>query len=97
MLIRSHLENITDITYNSCTRKLVSIGLDSSIKIWNSESLDLENEFAAQNDLPVKVSSSATDVAVAVGFKSGFVRVFDLQESKLILETLIYESPIVDI
>lgn len=41
--------------------------------------MDLENEFTTQNDLPTKIASSYLDCAVAVGFKSGFVRIFDLQ------------------
>jgi len=37
------------------------------------------------------------DCSVAVGFKSGFVRIFDLYEGKLTTETMIYESPVMDL
>eukprot|EP00347_Sterkiella_histriomuscorum_P023802 403333335 len=97
VLIRSHQENITDLCYNSQTKKLVTVGLDSYIKIWNAETMDLENEFTTQNDLPTKISSSHQDCCVSVGFKSGFLRIFDLQQGKLLAETMIYESPIMDI
>jgi hypothetical protein len=45
----------------------------------------------------MKVTSSYIDSCFAVGFKSGFVRIFDALEGKLVAETMIYDSPIMDI
>lgn len=59
--------------------------------------MEVENEFTAKNDIPLKVASSHTDCTFAVGFKSGFLRIFDMQSGKLIAETLIYESPVMDL
>jgi WD40 repeat protein len=56
----------------------VTISNDNSIKIWNAESMDVENEFTIQNDIPTKITSNPSDCMVAVGFKSGFLRIFDL-------------------
>ena len=59
--------------------------------------MDVENEFLITNDQPTKIASNPSDCMIAVGFKSGFLRVFDLQQNKLHFETMIYEDPIVDI
>lgn len=48
----------------------------------------------------MKLTSSQHDATVAVGFKSGFIRIFDLSfesSGKLIAETMIFESPVMDI
>ena len=76
--MRSHLENIVDLCINNQTQKLVSVGMDHCLKIWNAETMELQNEFVTQNDLALKVISSHTDPFVAVGFQSGFLRIFDL-------------------
>lgn len=41
VLMRSHQENILDIAHNKMSGKLVSVGLDSSIKIWSAETMDV--------------------------------------------------------
>lgn len=40
--------------------------------------MDVENEFTISNDTPSRIVSSPYDCMIAVGFKSGFIRVFDL-------------------
>jgi WD40 repeat protein len=47
--------------------------------------------------MPTKVASNPSDSMVAVGFKSGFIRVFDLLSNKLTFETLIFDSPVMDL
>lgn len=59
--------------------------------------MDVQDEFTVANDIPIKVASNNGDCMIAVGFKSGFVRVFDLEQNKLFTETMIFESPIMDV
>lgn len=59
--------------------------------------MDVEEEFTTENDTPTRIATNQADSMVAIGFKSGFVRVFDLQQNKLHFETMIFESPIMDI
>lgn len=44
-IMRSHEEDITGLTYNKFTNRVASISNDNSIKLWNAESMEVENEF----------------------------------------------------
>jgi len=98
VLMRSHLDNIVGIAHNTISGCLVSIGQDSSVKVWQAEDMDQVHEFnTSPNDPPITISASFTDPVVAVGFKSGFLRIFNLLDRKVVYETLIFESPIMNI
>ena len=98
VLMRSHQDNIIDITHNSMTGNLMSIGRDSSVKVWHADTMEQIHEFnTSERDPPTSVGTSQNDVTAAVGFKSGFLRVFNLQERKMVHETMIFESPVMDI
>jgi WD40 repeat protein len=98
--MRSHQEDIVEVCHNKLAQALVSIGKDSSIKVWNCESLDQIHEFnTAPTDPPTKICSAYHDDTIAVGFKSGFLRVFNLsgEEKKIIYEIMIFDVPVMDI
>lgn len=98
VLMRSHQDDIVDIAVNTLSGCLVSIGKDSSIKVWLAETMEQVHEFnTSAHDPPTKVASSDKTAYVAVGFKSGFLRVFDMSERKMIHETMIFDSTIMDI
>ena len=59
--------------------------------------MDVDHEFTTANDLPIHLATSPVDSTVAVGYRSGFLRIFDLSEGKLVAETMIYESPVQDL
>ena len=56
----------------------MSVGLDQRIYIWNSETMEVVTEFTTSNDVALKLTTSAVDPTVAIGFKSGFIRIFYL-------------------
>lgn len=101
VVVRSHLDNVTDLCFNQASGgKLVSVSLDQKIYIWNAESMEVQTEFTTQNDSATKLATSSIDPTVAVGFKSGFIRIFDLSletTGKLIAETMIFDSPVTDL
>lgn len=98
VLIRSHKDDIVDMCHNQTSGTLVTIGRDSSIKMWDAESMEQVHEFnTSEVDPPTSIASSKKDKIVAVGFKSGFLRVFDIAERKMVHETMIFQSPIMDI
>ena len=43
------------------------------------------------------MDSKHTDTLVAIGFKSGFLRILDLDQMKIVHETLLFQSPVMDI
>jgi len=79
VVMRSHQADLVEVCHNRLASAIVSIGADSSIKVWSSESLDQIHEFnTSANDPPTKLASATHDDTVAVGFKSGFLRLFNL-------------------
>jgi len=48
----------------------------------------------SEHDPPTTVSSSRHSPLVAVGFKSGFFRVFDMNEKKMLHENMVFESAV---
>lgn len=91
---RTHQENIDDITYLPAHRMLASCsGKEFSVKTWDDSNNQLF-EFITDNDEPLVLDSMPNQPIIAVGYKSGYVRVFDCLKNTTILETLIYHSPV---
>ena len=92
VLMRSHQGDIIDMTANAFAGCLVTIGKDSSIKVWLAETMEQVHEFnTSEQDPPTTVASSRKDALVAVGFKSGFLRVFDMKERKMVHESMVFD------
>ena len=51
----------------------------------------------ADVDPPTSIASSLKTPIIAVGFKSGFLRMFDIGERKMVHETMIFQSSVMDI
>jgi WD40 repeat protein len=51
----------------------------------------------SEHDPPSTVASSYSNAFVAVGFKSGFFRVFEMTDRKMIHENMVYESTVMAI
>jgi WD40 repeat protein len=61
-MVDSHTAEISDVGYNDLTSKLLTAGKDSSIKIWEAESMTLVHEFnTSEQDPPTRVVSSKVD------------------------------------
>lgn len=100
VIIRSHLDTVQDLCFNKPSGKVVSVGLDQKIYLWNAETMEVNTEFTTSNDVALKIATSLEDSTVAIGFKSGFIRIFDLSfenSGKLIAETMIFEAPVMDL
>ena len=100
VVMRSHQSDLVEVCHNRLASAIVSIGTDSSIKVWSAESLDQIHEFnTSTNDPPTKLTSATHSDTVAVGFKSGFLRLFSLcgDQRQMYHETMIFESPVMDI
>ena len=57
VVLRSHMDNVTDLDYNQMTGKLITVGEDYCVKVWHGENMEQINEFVSENDLPIKVVS----------------------------------------
>lgn len=57
VVLRSHMDNVTDLAYNQMTGKLITVGEDYCVKVWHGENMEQINEFVSENDLPIRVVS----------------------------------------
>ena len=64
------------------------------IKIWDEATKNQTFEFSSELDKPLLLAAQSSVPLFAVGYESGFVRVFDALSNKQVMENLIYESPI---
>lgn len=102
VVLRSHQDNLIDISHNQMTGKLVTLGEDYCVKVWNADTMEQLNEFVSENDLPIRVvcqnqgfleegtTSEHTDSLAAIGFKSGFLRIIDLDNMAVVHETMLF-------
>lgn len=58
VVMRSHLDHVTDLAFNKMSGKLVTVSDDFSVKVWLAESMEQINEFISENDKPIKVAST---------------------------------------
>jgi len=82
-LIRSHTDSIVDFSISAPCNALVTGSKDGTIRVWSLTELSQISEFAISNDQLTCISCSPTDPFCTCGFSSGFIRVFDLQNSQL--------------
>ncbi|CAD5124295.1 DgyrCDS12585 [Dimorphilus gyrociliatus] len=89
-LCRGHASNIKDLS--KVGRQIVSIGEDRTIRIWD----DIQQlyDFTAPQDAPLKVSGSVREPYLAVGFKSGAVRILDIPRTCILHESRSSKKPI---
>lgn len=40
VVLRSHLDNVTDLAYNHMLGKLITVGEDYCVKVWHAESME---------------------------------------------------------
>ena len=45
VVMRSHMDNVTDLAVNQMTGKLVTVSDDYSVKVWDVDSMEQVNEF----------------------------------------------------
>lgn len=83
---RSHSAPINDGSVSSLYEELVTVTEDGYIKIWNLNTLKQHTEFFSGNDPPRCVASHPKRHLVAVGYRSGFVRVFDVDGPAVVAE-----------
>ena len=98
VLMRSHADEVIGVACNDVTGTLLTVGKDSSIKVWHAGTMEQIHEFnTSAHDPPTKVASSQVDDLAAVGFKSGFLRVFSMEKRTMVHETMIFQAAVCDI
>jgi WD40 repeat protein len=95
-LVRSHTDSIVDIAIDSSCRLIATCSLDSTVRVWNFETGRQLYDFSAPNERPTRLcflavpqpqSTNTTESSLfACGFTSGAIRLFNVDETKLLKE-----------
>jgi len=84
-LLRSHTDEILAADYNSLRNNVITVSNDHMIRIWEVEgSFQKIYEFVSPNDQAISVASHPSEPLFACGFESGSLRVFDIDNTKVI-------------
>lgn len=89
-LCRGHSSNIQDLC--KVGRQIVSVGEDRTIRIWDN--IQQLYDFTAPKDAPLKVAGSVREPYLAVGFKSGAVRILDIPRTCILHENKSSTKPV---
>lgn len=99
-VLRSHTGKISDLVLSGpadpdsslhvdhvdyCHELAATVSLDGNIRVWSTVTMEEMYEFSTKDDTPTCVCF-LSDTSVICGFKSGYLRVFDMNQVKLVLE-----------
>lgn len=87
-LVRSHSDSIIDAAIDSTCRFIATSSLDNTVRVWNFETCRQLYDFQAVDESPTRVSFCPvfTSNTFSCGFSSGKVRVFSVEQAKMITE-----------
>ena len=85
--IRSHTAVVTDVAMAPAAAEFATVSRDGTIRIWSLETHQQLVEFATgSEESATALAYHPTAPVVAVGFDSGYVRIFDIPSTSLLHE-----------
>jgi WD40 repeat protein len=93
-LVRSHTGSIVDISIDMTCRYIATCSTDSTIRVWGFDTCRQLYDFSTPNERPTRLSffngtelsNKKNSSVFACGFNSGKIRVFNVDEAKLVKE-----------
>ncbi len=80
-LVRTHNAKVIECVYQPYLKKLLTLSVDSSIKLWNIRTkLEQVYEFRSDENPITKVGSLHHKGSIICGFEDGQVKLFDLNK-----------------
>lgn len=97
-IVRSHTENVEQIVYHSYSNNMITLSSDLTIRLWNADKLEQSYEFSyATTDKCTCLAANPEGLFFAAGFKSGTLRIFDIENTKVVEEIKHHENAIIHI
>lgn len=97
-LFRSHSDTITSLKYQQDSNVLLSLSKDSTIRIWDANTLDQIYEFTyRKEDECLSIDFHPRERFFVGGFSSGMFRVFSIDKIEVVSEHKFHNQPIEDI
>ena len=70
---------------------------EGSVKMWDTTSRNEIYDFTVEGDHPQHLTMHTSEPLLRVAYKSGFLRVFNLESKLLLWESMIFESSIISL
>ena len=82
-VLRSHTDSILSMDFHLAKGNVITVSNDATIRLWdiNNNNYDQVVEFSSPIDQPLCVSAHPTLPIFSCGFKSGIMRVFDIEKT----------------
>ena len=94
-ILRSHVGAITfGAARNPAAEEFVTLGKDTTIRLWDVFTGTQKYEFNSPSDEPLCAAYHPTEYSLAVGFRSGALRVFDIESTATIIERKIQKGSV---
>ncbi|KAL5257469.1 hypothetical protein ACHWQZ_G012421 [Mnemiopsis leidyi] len=76
-VLRSHSKKVTAVAVDPCQRQLASISHDSSLRVWNLDSLTQTYEVFSAGEVPTTLAYHPYKGSIVAGYSKGTVRVIE--------------------
>jgi WD40 repeat protein len=93
-ILRSHKSTIIALDVHRISGDILTISTDRTIRVWKKETFEESYEFTSPQDEPLVASFHPTTESFACGFRSGYLRLFDVPSTAVKDEFLQHESAI---
>ena len=94
-ILRSHVGAITfGVARSPAAEEFVTLGKDTTIRLWDIFSGTQKYEFNSPSDEALCAAYHPIEYSLAVGFKSGALRVFDIESTTTIIERKIQRASV---
>lgn len=96
IIVRSHTANVSKICYHSFSNSMITLSNDLTIRLWDVDRLEQTYQFNYPNtDVCTCISGNPHALQFVAGFKSGIMRIFDIQTTSVVQEISHHDSPII--
>ena len=97
-IVRAHTEEVIQICYHEFSNSMITLSNDQTIRVWDAERLEQTYEFPyPPNDPCLCVSGNPNGMFFAAGFKSGTLRIIDIENVSVIEEIKHHNNPILHV
>lgn len=96
--LRSHIDEIIQMTIHPYSNYLISLSADLSIRIWDLQKYEQIYEFSyPSDDTCTCIAAYPKGMTFAGGFSSGVFRIFDIEQTSIIKECKFHDAQITSI
>lgn len=84
-VVRSHNSSVLRVSNRAASDTFITVGVDNTIRIWNPFGVQIV-EFWSEADQPTAIGDMDSPSRLICGFKSGYLRVFDVATAACSME-----------